>query len=70
MNKICGVYGYEKRYVDYHRMYRRCELCNTKQALKNYYNNKEKLLERRKITIIITKNTKLKKNKKTKKQNI
>ena len=29
-------------------MYRRCDLCNTKHALKYYYNNKDKVLEKRK----------------------
>ena len=48
MNNICGVCGSEKRYNEYHRMYRRCDLCNTKHALKYYYNNKDKKLEKKK----------------------
>ena len=47
MNNICGVCGSEKRYNEYHRMYRRCDLCNTKHALKYYYNNKDKILEKK-----------------------
>ena len=38
---ICGVCGSEKNYDDYHRMYRRCDLCKTKHALKYYYSNKK-----------------------------
>ena len=45
---ICGVCGNEKRYDDYHRLHRRCDLCNTKHALKNYYNTKDKVLARKK----------------------
>ena len=56
MNNICGVCGSEKRYNEYHRMYRRCDLCNTKHALKYYYNNRDKILEKRKFFITIKKN--------------
>ena len=48
MNSNCGVCGNEKIYDDYQRMYRRFDLCNTKHALKNYYNNKDKILEKKK----------------------
>ena len=48
MNIICVVYGFEKRYDDYHRMYRRCNSCNTKLALKHCFNTKDKILERMK----------------------
>ena len=48
MINICGVCGSKKRHDDYHRMYRRCDLCNTKHALKFYFNNKDKILEKRK----------------------
>ena len=44
MNNICGVCGNEKRYDEYHRLYRRCDSCNSKHALKYYYNNKDKVL--------------------------
>ena len=47
MNKICGVCGNEKRNDDYHRMYRRCDSCNAKLALKYYYNKKEKVSEKK-----------------------
>ena len=33
MNNICSVCASEKRYDDYHRTYRRSDLCNTKHAL-------------------------------------
>ena len=48
MSNICRVCGNEKRYDDYHRLYKPCDSCNTKRALKYYYNNKDKILERKK----------------------
>ena len=48
MNNICGVCGNEKRYDEYHKLYRRCDSCSNRHALKYYYNNKDKILERRK----------------------
>ena len=48
MTKICVVCGNEKRYDDYHRMYRLCDLCNNKHALKQYFNMKDKRLEKMK----------------------
>ena len=32
MNNICGVCGNEKKFDDYHRIYRRYDLCNAKHA--------------------------------------
>ena len=55
MNINCGVCGSEKRNDEYHEMYRRCDLCNTKHALKYYYFAKDKKLEKEKITIILIK---------------
>ena len=48
MINICGVCGNEKRYDEYHRKKRRCDLFNTKHALKNYHNNQDKILEKKK----------------------
>ena len=47
MINLCGVCGSEKSYDDYHRMYRRCDLCKTKHALKYYYNKEENNLEKK-----------------------
>ena len=47
MNNICGVCGSEKRYDEYHKLYRRCGPRNSKHALKYYYNNKDKVLEKK-----------------------
>ena len=47
MNKICGACGSEKRYDNYDRKYRRCDMCNTKHALNYYYKIEDKLLEKK-----------------------
>ena len=47
MNNICSVCGNKKRYDDYHRLYRRCDSCNTKHALKYFYNSKDKVFEKK-----------------------
>ena len=47
MNNICGVCGNEKRYDEYHIICRRCDSCNNKHALKYYYNNKDKVLAKK-----------------------
>ena len=48
MSNICQVCGNEKRYDEYHRLYKPCDSCNTKRALKYYYNNKDRILESKK----------------------
>ena len=48
MKNICGVRGSEKRYDEYHRMYRRCDVCNTKLAPKYYYKERDITLEQKK----------------------
>ena len=48
MKNFCGVCGHEKRYAEVHRMYRRCDLCYNKHALKFYYNEKDYFLEKKK----------------------
>ena len=45
---MCRVCGNEKRYDEYRRLYKPCDSCNTKRALKFYYNNKDKILEKKK----------------------
>ena len=48
MEKICRVCQTERRYDEYHRLYKRCDKCNVRCSLKYYYANKEKELEKRK----------------------
>ena len=52
MSNICRVCGRQKRYDEYHRLYEPCDSCNTKRAIKYYYNNKDKIIEKREISII------------------
>ena len=47
MRSICSVCGIENRYDEHQRMYRRCDLCHTKHALKKHYNNKDKITEKK-----------------------
>ena len=56
MSNICRVCGRQKRYDEYHKIYEPCDSCNTKRAIKYYYNSKDKMLEKREISIIIIKN--------------
>ena len=47
MSNICRICGSENRYDEYHRLYEPCDLCNNKRAIKYYYNNKDKILEKK-----------------------
>ena len=47
MSNFCRVCGSEKRYDGYHRLYKPCDLCNNKRAIKYFYNNKDKILEKK-----------------------
>ena len=47
MKKRCGVCGREKRYDENHTMYRGGGLRNTKHALENYFNIKDKVIEKK-----------------------
>ena len=47
MSNICRVCGNEKRYDEYHRLYKPCDSCNNKRAIKYYYNNKDRILEKK-----------------------
>ena len=47
MSNICRVCGSEKRYDEYHRLYKPCDSCNTKRAIKYYNNIKDKILEKK-----------------------
>ena len=48
MEKICRICKNERRYDEYHKLYKRCDKCNVRCSLKYYYANKEKELEKRK----------------------
>ena len=39
--------GSEKRYDEYHSLYKPCDSCNAKSALNYYFINKDKLLEKK-----------------------
>ena len=68
MSNICRVCGSEKRFDEYHRLYKPCGSCNTKRAIKYYYNNKDKKLEKKEISTIIMKNILINKIKNEKKE--
>ena len=48
MSNICRECGSEKRYDEYHRFFKPCDSCNTKQALRYDNNNENKTLEKKK----------------------
>ena len=47
MSSFRRVCGSEKRYNEYHRICEPCDSCNTKRAMKFYYDNEEKILEKK-----------------------
>ena len=55
MEKICRKCNTERRYDEYHKLYKRCNKCNVRCSLKNYYAIKDKELEKRKSIIIMKK---------------
>ena len=48
MEKNCRICKTERRYDEYHKLYKRCDKGNVRCSLKYYYANKEKELEKRK----------------------
>ena len=48
MEKICRICNTERRYDEYHKLYKRCKKCIVRCSLKNYYANKDNELEKRK----------------------
>ena len=48
MEKFCRICNTERRYDEYHKLYKRCDKCNVRCSLKYSYANKEKELEKRK----------------------
>ena len=47
MNSICSICKSEKRYDGFRKLYKPLDLCNTRRALKNYYNNRDRRLEKK-----------------------
>ena len=45
-NEICSICNAVKRYDEYHKQYKRCDVCNRSHSLKYYYKNKDRILER------------------------
>ena len=47
-NEICSICNAVKRYDEYHKQYKRCDVCNRNHSLKlkYYYKNKDRILER------------------------
>ena len=45
-NEICNICNNAKIYDEYHRQYKRCNVCNRNHSLKYYYKNKDRILER------------------------
>ena len=46
MEKICRICKTERRYDEYHKLYKRCDKFNVRCSLKYYYADKEKELEK------------------------
>ena len=45
-NEICNICNSVKIYDEYHRQYKRCDVCNRNHSLKYCYKNKDRILER------------------------
>ena len=45
-NEICSIFNAVKRYDEYQKQYKRCDVCNRNHSLKHYYKNKDRILER------------------------
>ena len=48
MSNICRACGSEKRYDEYHKLYKPCDSCNSKRALTYYHNKKDERLDEKK----------------------
>ena len=47
MNNICRICNSEKRYDDHSRLYKPCDLCNTRRVLNHYFDNRDRILEKK-----------------------
>ena len=45
-NEICSICNAVQRYDEYHKHYKRCDVCNRNHSLKYYCKNKDRILER------------------------
>ena len=48
-SKVCVVCNNEKSIDNFYNKYRECKPCNIQRSTKRYYENKDKLLNQRKI---------------------
>ena len=55
MEKICRICKTERRYDEYHKLYKRCDKCNVRCSLKYYYANKKNWKKEKHIIIITEK---------------
>ena len=42
--KLCGICGYKREYIEYHRFYNACKKCATKRNAQYYETNREKII--------------------------
>ena len=54
MDRFCRICNTESRDDEYHKQYKRCNKCNERCSLKNYYADKDKKIEKGKNTTIKT----------------
>ena len=59
MEKICRICKTERRYDEYHKLFKRCDNCNVRSSLKYYYANKKKNWKKEKNIINIITEKKL-----------
>ena len=55
MEKICRICKTERRYDEYHKLYKRCDKGNVRCSLKYYYANKKNWKKEKNIIIITEK---------------
>ena len=48
MNSFCRLCNSEKRYDEYRKLYKPCDSCKTRRVLRYYFNNRDKILEKKK----------------------
>ena len=47
--KLCRVWGVEREYDEYHRLYAACKICASIRCAKHYQKNREKILGKTKL---------------------
>ena len=48
-NELCRIWGNERVYIEYHRLYNPCKLCFTKNSARYYQINRHKIITRPKL---------------------